>query len=177
MPSGWVHAVIDFLVFGRSYFDMHKEKDKAHETLGPMHRIRDHPWYQEFGNSWSLADPFPQWLREFMRQRRELEGDETAERQQACVVHDYLDRIWDDLGDAEREYWEGFFAWVLFQPDVLRAKFGVDVLKGRIQRVIDGEEIWEECPLLTAEYERLRTYVGAVKRNSETLRNVVDRYG
>ena len=82
----------------------------------------------------------------------------------AYVDHDYIDRTWDDLSDLERKYWEGFFTYVLFSPKILKEWAGVDVLEGKIQRIINGSEVWENCPELKREYERLLNYVKAFKK-------------
>ena len=39
MPNGCIHTTIDFIAFGRSYFELHQKKDKAYETLGSKHRV------------------------------------------------------------------------------------------------------------------------------------------
>jgi len=105
MPSAWVHAAINIIAYGRPYFDLHKEKDKAHETLGPNHRIVNHEWYQDYGKFWDYHDPFPTSLKEFIRIFGIKEGADKAEELMAWVDHDYIDRIWDDLSDQERRYW------------------------------------------------------------------------
>jgi len=177
MPAGWVHAVMDLLVFGRSYFDLHQEKDKAYETLGPGHRIVDHDWYQGFGKFWTFSDPFPDWLKQYTQNLRDTVGEDRAEEQMASVTHEYLDRVWDGLSPMERKYQESFLIWALFHPEVLRDKFGVDVLNGKMHRVIEDQEIWEDCPYVKAEYERLRSYVEAVKSRDKTPQDMLRRYG
>ena len=177
MPSGWVHATIDLIVYGRPYFNLHKEKDKAHETLGSRHRIVNHDWYQSYGKAWDFHDPFPWWLKESTSALKSEEKAEKAEEQMAWVNHDCIDRIWDDLSSRERRYWEGFFMCILLNPKVLREWAGVDVLRGRIHRLIDGCEIWESCPELKPEYRNLRRYVEAVKRKNKDLQDVCRRYG
>jgi hypothetical protein len=176
MPNGWVHATIDLLVFGRSYFDLHQKKDKEHQTLGPDHRIIDHDWYQGFGKFWTFSEPFPGWLKQYTQTLRDTVGEVRAEEEQSSVTHEYIDRIWDDLLTQQRRYWESFFMWVLLHPDVLRDRFGVDVLNGKIHRVIEGQEIWEDCPDVKVEYKRLRRYVAVVRSNSQTLQDMLERY-
>lgn len=177
MPDGWIHAVIDFIAYGRPYFDLHKEKDKAHEILGSNHRIVNHEWYQTYGKFWDFHDPFPSWLKESIRMLGIEEGAEKAEEQMAWVDHDCIDRTWDVLSDPERKYWEGFFAWILYNPRIFKEWAGVDVLNGRIQRLIDGCEVWEYCPELKFDYKRLCKYVKAVKERDEVLQNMIERYG
>ena len=177
MPSAWVHAVIDLIAYGGPYFDLHKGKDKAHEILGSNHRIVNHEWYQAYRRLWNFRDPFPSWLKESTRILGNEKGADKAEEQMAWVDHDYIDRVWDDLSDQERRYWEGFFIWVSLSPKILKEWAGVDVLKGRIQRVINGREVWESCPELKLEYERLRSYIEAVRKDNENLQDMLGRYG
>ena len=177
MPNGWVHAMIDLLAFGRSYFDLHQEKDKAYETLGLDHRVVDHDWYQGFGKFWTFSDPFPGRLKQSIQTLKDTEGGDTAEEKMASIAHEYLDKVWDDLSTKERKYWESCFIWVLFHPEVLRDRFGLDVLNGKIHRVIEGQEIWGDCPYTKAEYERLRRYAEVVRSNDETLQGMLERYG
>jgi hypothetical protein len=177
MPNGWVHAIIDLIAYGRPYFDLHKEKDKAHETLGLKHRIVNHKWYQDYGKAWDFRDPFPSSIKDLILRIRNEEGDEKAEEQMAWIDHDYIDRIWDDLSSHERRYWEGFFIWVLLSHKILREWAGVDVQEGKIHRLIDGREIWENCPEVKREYQRLCRYVKSVRRNNKDLQNVCRCYG
>jgi hypothetical protein len=177
MPDGWVHAVIDLISYGRPYFDLHKEKDKAHKILGSNHRIVDHDWYKAYARYWDFKNPFPSWLKESIRILANKEGAEKAEKQMALVDHDYIDRIWDNLSSQEKKYREGFFAWIVFNPEVLKEWAGVDVLYGRIQRLIDGREVWEYCPEVIFEYRRLSKYVKAVKHKDVILQKIIQRYG
>jgi len=177
MSSAWVHAAIDLIAYGRPYFDLHKEKDKAYELLGPNHRIVDHNWYQAYGRSWNFCEPFPPGIKESIRILGNEEGADKAEEKMAWVDHDYIDRTWDVLSDQERKYWEGFFAWALFSSKVLQNWAGVNVFEGRIQRVIKGREIWESCPGLKSEYKRLYNYVKAVVKNDKILQNMLENYG
>lgn len=176
MPSGWVHATINLIVYGRPYFDLHKEKDNAHKILGSRHRIVNHDWYRTYGKLWDFHDPFPSCLKDSTLTLKNEEGQEKAEDQMAWLDHDYFDRIWDDLSNQERRYWEGFFTWVLLSPEILKDWTGVDVLEGRIHRLIDGHEIWENCPEVKREYQRLCRYVERVKKNNKHLRDSLERY-
>ena len=177
MPNGWVHAVIDIIVYGRPYFDLHKEKDKPSQILGRKHRIVRHNWYQVFEKWWTFDEPFPTCLKEQISEIRTANGPEKAEECMAYVDHDYIDRIWDDLSHKESKYWEGFFMYVLFNPKILKEWAKVDVLEGRIHRTINGREVWEDCPELKSEYRRLRSYVNIVKERDKDLQKIVERYG
>jgi len=177
MSNGWVHAVIDFVAYGRPYFDVHKEKDKPYEFLGSNHRIVNHDLYQAYRSSWDFNEPFPSWIKESIRIIRNEEGRGKAEEQMAWIDHDYIDRTWDVLSVQERKYWEGFLAWVLRSPKILKEWAGVDVLSGRIQRTIDDHEVWEYCPELKFEYLNLRKYVEAVKKNDKILQDTINHYG
>ncbi len=163
MADGWVHAVIDLVAYGKPYFALHKEKDKPHELLGSNHRIVNHDWYQAYGRYWNFCEPFPSWIKESIRISGNEKGTDKAEEQLAWIDHDYIDRTWDVLSNLEKKYWEGFFAWVLLSPKILKDWAGVDVFDSRIQRLIDGREVWEYCPELKFEYKRLCGYVKAIK--------------
>jgi hypothetical protein len=65
---------------------------------------------------------------------------------------------------------------VLFSPDIFKDWAGVDVLNGKIQRVIKGCEVWESCPGLKSEYKRLYNYVKVVVKNDKILQNMWERY-
>lgn len=177
MPNGWVHATIDLIAFGRPYFDLHQQKDKPHETLGPQHRLVNHEWYQAFGKFWTFSDPFPSWLKEFIQTLGDAEGADRAEEQMVSIAHEYLDRVWDGLSLPERKYWQSFFIWLLFNPRILKNWAGVNVVNGRVHRVVEDQEIWEACPDTKSEYERLRRYVEVVKSNDEILQDMLERYG
>ena len=75
----------------------------------------------------------------------------------------------------QRRYWEGFFAWLLYRPDLLETWAGVDVARGRILRVIDGEQTWETSPETGYEYRELRRRVSRHQKNR--LRDVLAEYG
>ncbi|MBM3242821.1 hypothetical protein FJZ31_41705 [Candidatus Poribacteria bacterium] len=177
MPNGWVHAVIDLVAYGRPYLDVHKEKDKAYRILGCNHRKVNHEWYQSFGKEWTLDNPFPDWLKEQISKIKDTKGSDKAEERMAYIDHDYIDKIWSGPSELEQRYREGFFMWVALNPKILKKWAGVDVLEGRIQRVINEREIWESCPELKYEYKRLRSYIEKVKRNSKILQDMLKRYG
>ena len=92
------------------------------------------------------------------------------------LSHDHWDRLWDESSVHDRLMIEGFFAWVLFRPDILRAKFTVDVERGRIQRQIDGVFRWEDHPRVLRPYRQLCRYVRRVLDNNPVLRDVVAAY-
>ncbi|MBW2038000.1 MAG: hypothetical protein JRI46_00140 [Deltaproteobacteria bacterium] len=177
MPSAWVHATIDLIAYGRPYFDLHKEKDEPYKKLGRNHRKIRHEWYQAFGKKWTLDEPFSACLKDQISKIRSINGPNKAEKQMAYIDHDYIDRIWDTLSPPERKYREGFFAWILFNPRILKEWAGVGVLDSRIQRMIDSCEVWEYCPELKDEYERLCSYVKVVIENDGILQNMLERYG
>ena len=177
MPSAWVHATIDLIVLGRHYFDLHQEKDKPHETLGPEHRILLHDWYQAFGKVRNFSDPFPDWLNTSIQALGDEAGPDRAEQHMAMNAHDYWDRVWDALSFPERKYREAFFIWLLLNPRILENWAGVDVVNGKIHRVIDGEETWEDCPEVRSEYRRLRKYVEAVRTKDKILQKMLASYG
>ena len=168
MASGWVHAVIDLIVFGRIYFDGHKYKDAPSKKLGSKHRTERHPYYWQYKKRWSLSNPesllnpFPEELKHSILKTRDKDGKDKAEKKMSWIAHDYIDRIWNNLSPRQRSDFEGFCAWILFNPSVLSRWAGVYVLGGRIARVIEGREIWEDCPELKREYKRLYRYVKAI---------------
>jgi hypothetical protein len=89
--------------------------------------------------------------------------------------HDLIDRTWNGLSREARLYWEGFFAWLIYHPDILERWAGVDVVMGRIKRVIDGQVVWEDSPETVAEYKNLRREVS--RHQKRGLRNILARYG
>ncbi len=177
MPSGYVHAIIDLIAFGRPYFDLHQRKDLPYKTLGPEHRLVNHAWYQEFGKLWNFSDPFPTWLRQSIQDLLLIKSPDKVEEQMVDLAHDHLDRVWNDLSYIKRTYWESFFAWVVISPSILNSWAGVDVLNGRIQRIVDGQEIWEYCPELKFQYRRLRRYVRAVIAKNKSVESMIRLYG
>ncbi len=181
MANGWVHETIDLIIYGRPYHRVHKTKDEeSQRTPGRRHREVKHEWYQEFDKLWSFSDPFPDLLKETTQKLKDTEGADSAEEQMVSITHDYIDRIWDrdELSKPERDwirkYWEGFFAWLLFNPGILKDWAGVDVLGGKIRRLIEGQEIWEDSPDIKSKYERLRHYVEFVKSKDRTLRDMLE---
>jgi hypothetical protein len=176
MPDGWVHAVIDLIAYGRPYFDLHKEKDDAYRYLGVNHRIIKHEWHNVRGKIWDFDDPFPSSRIESWQKLRKEKGAEKAEEKMSSDSHDLFDARWDTLSNFERKYWKGFFAWVLLNPEILKEWASVDVLDGRIQRLIENQEVWESCLELKSEYKRLRRYVEEVIMNDENLQDLSKKF-
>ena len=160
MAAGWVHALMDLMAFGRSYFDLHKYKDHPWRELGYKHRQINHDWYKEFGKSWNFNEPFPPIIH--MRTDA-IENPDEAEQFQSWTSHDYLDRIWDTLDSERRRNFELACKWFLENPVELNRVYEIDVFRGLIFRVIDGKGVIENCPELIGEYRRLRAYVDKVK--------------
>ena len=177
MPSAWVHATIDLIAYGRSYFDIHKEKDEPYKTLGYKHRMIRHEWYQAFEREWNFHNPFPSCLKDQISKMRDINGSNKAEKRMAYIDHDYIDRIWDTLSPQEKKYRKGYFAWILFNPKILKEWAGVDVLDGRIQRMIDNCEVWETCSELIDDYKRLCSYVKIVIEDDGILQDMLKHYG
>ncbi len=174
MPNAWVHAAIDLIAYGRPYFDIHKEKDKPSEILRQRHRKIKHEWYQVFGKKWTFDSPFPNFLKDQILKINQTKGGDKAEEVMAYTDHDYIDKIWDELPKHERKYWEGFFAWVLLNPKILKNWAGVDVSDGKIKRIINDHEVWETCSVLKTEYKRLCNYVKIVIKNDKNLHNMLE---
>jgi len=176
MAAGWVHKTLDLIAFGQIYRHVHQKKDAESQRIpGLRHREVGHSWYWEFQRLWDFSDPFPDWLKDTIQSLKEAEGAGVAEERMVSDAHDYLDRIWDDLPKADKNYWEGFFVWLLYNPEVLEDWAGVDVLSGRIHRIIKSQEIWEDSPETKLEYKRLRRDVSRHKISS--LRDVLAHYG
>jgi hypothetical protein len=174
MPETYVHAIESFLAFGRSYFSKHQEKDAPYEALGREHRSINHEWYQLFGASWDFEHPIPDWIARVTEQLGNDFGDEEAETYQAVyLAHDFTDRLHDRDSPADRRLSIPAHIFVILHPEILESKFGVDVIEGRIHRLIDGQEIWESSPETIRDYERLRSYVDRVLQNDPELQRIV----
>lgn len=145
MAIGLVHEIQTLVAFGLPYGHIHRRKDAAARRLpGLPHRRICHGWYQRCGRLWTLDEPFPNVVRERTKRLADSNGPVRAEEYMVWVSHDFFDKIWDFDGcileerTYRRKWWEGFFIWLLFRPDILRDWAGVDVLLGKIHRVIDG---------------------------------------
>lgn len=159
MAAGWVHATMDLMAFGRSYFDLHQHKDHPWRQLGPKHRQVHHDWYNQFGKNWNFNEPFPLIIQ--MRTNAFADPDR-AEKFQSWIAHDYLDKIWDTLDSSQRKNIERTFKWLLEHPEDLNRIYGIDVFRGLICRVVDGKSVVERCPELIDEYKRLCSYVSKI---------------
>lgn len=177
MPAGWMHAVVDLIAYNRPYLEIHQWKDAPSRWLGTRHRAERHDWYNAGkAGIWSLDNPTPSWIDDAIRTIGEAHGDEAAEQYMVDLSHDHWDRLWDESPPRDRLLIEGFFAWVLFRPDILQAKFSVNVERGRIQRQIDGVLRWEDHPSVLRPYRQLCQYVRRVLDNNPVLREVVAGY-
>jgi hypothetical protein len=151
-------------------------KDEHAQRLpGLRHREFGHPWYQRFGECWTFYEPFRPLHREEIRAVGEHFGLEAAEERMASDGHDLVDRTWDGLAKPERNYWEGFIVWLLYRPDLLESWAGVDVLRGRVSRMIAGELVWQDSPETVKEYRDLRRRVS--KNHKHRLGAALKNYG
>jgi len=176
MAAGWVHEALDLIVFGRIYRAVHQTKDAyAQQAPGRRHRDVGHEWYQQYGKLWTCSDPFPRWLRDQISAIRRTKGPDAAEERMVSDAHDFLDRRWDELAPMQRRYWGGFFIWLLYRPDLLETWAGVDVGRGRILRVINGEQVWESSPETVCQYRGLRRRVSRHQKSG--LRDMLAEYG
>jgi len=176
MAAGFVHEMLDLIVLGRVYRHVHRAKDEyAQRVPGLRHREIGHDWYQLFGIRWNGNDIFPaQRLLEIQEIRARC-GADAAEEIMASDGHDLLDRTWDALSKMEKTYWEGFFVWLLYRPNVLEDWAGVDVLRGRILRKIRDQLVWEDSPDTANEYRSLKR--GVSKHHKHRLRDVLRSCG
>jgi hypothetical protein len=175
MAAGWVHQTIDLVAYGRTYAHVHWRKDAASQIIpGVRHRTVGHDWYQRFGRDWDFTEPYPQVARELIERIRETRGPDMAEELISGDSHDLIDRTWDGLSRQARLYWEGFFAWLIYQPEILERWAQVDVVRGRIKRVIDGQALWEDAPETATEYKSLRREVS--RHHKWRMRDVLTRY-
>lgn len=176
MAAGWIHRTIDLVAYGRTYAHVHRRKDAASQIIpGIGHRAVGHEWYQRFGRDWDFSQPYPRAAREIIEKIRETCGPDVAEEQMSADSHDLIDRTWDELSKEQRRYSEGLFAWLVYEPEILERWAGVDVIRGRIKRVVDGQELWGDSPETVTEYKSLRREVS--RHHKWRLRDVLARYG
>lgn len=176
MAAGWIHQTIDLIAYGRTYAHVHREKDAASQRIpGVRHRTVGHDWYQRFGRDWDFTEPYPQAAKELIERIGELHGPDAAEEHTSSDSHDLIDKTWDGLSREERLGSEGYFAWLVYHPDALGRVAGVDVLRGRIERVIAGQVVWENSTETVTEYKTLRREVS--RHHKWRLRDVLARYG
>ena len=177
MPGGFVHATLDLVAFGRPYLDLHKQKDAPSQELGTAHRSRNHAWYNAFGQDWDSDNPFPEALGFVIEIIADKHGDAAAEASMAYVTHDYVDRAWGSFEEPERKCITGVCAWLLFNPDVLRERFGVDVVDETVERTLGGRQVWEPAPGLAKEYQRLYRYACAIVERDHKVASLLAPYG
>lgn len=184
MASGFVHEVQTLIALGRSYPHIHQRKDEPARRLpGLAHRRMRHRWYQSHGTKWHLDDPNSDTALKHLDRVRRVLGPDKADEYIASLAHDHLDVVWDypELSRAERrftrKYWEAFHVWIVLHPEFLRTWGGVDVLSGRIHRVIDGVESWGEDPEVKSEYTRLLRRAHILSRRDHGVAFMLKTYG
>lgn len=176
MAAGWIHQTVDLVAYGCTYAHVHRRKDAAAQiNPGIRHRAAGHEWYQRFGRDWDFTQPYPRAARQAIEEMKETCGPGAAEEQMSADSHDLIDKTWDGLSREARLYWEGFFAWLVCHPEVLERWAEVDVIRGRIKRVVNGDEAWENAHEIVGEYERLRREVS--RHQKWRLRSVLARFG
>jgi hypothetical protein len=174
MPAGWVHATLDLITFGEPHLDVHQWKDAPWRRLGTAHRRERHDWYQAgLTGVWTMDDPFPAWEGAAVDAIGADHGDVAAERYMVDITHDFWDRWWDATPRNDRKCIETAFAWLLFQPDILRDRYGVDVRRGYVLREIDGKLLWRHQPAIVAKYHALTRYVRRVVAGDATMTRLV----
>lgn len=166
MPNRWFHEALDIVVWGKSYWPLHRAKDAAYSVLGPKHRAVGHAWYSRLNRDWTFAHPFPEMVLARTRQIRTARGPDAAERYQAAVTHDYFDAVWDTFCRADRERAAECVRQLILSPSVLREWAGVDVVRGLVKRTYGPEhgllfplDTWEAEPSLPHAYQHLRAYI------------------
>ena len=176
MARGFVHETFDLIVLGRVYRHVHQTKDRyAQHVPGLRHREKGHEWYQCFGSGWNFENQFPMWRQTEIQSLKDTKGPDAAEEMMASDAHDLIDRTWDDLSPTERTYCERLFVWLIYNPDFLVSWAGVDVLQGRISRMIGGKLVWEESPNTISEYRALRRRIS--KNHKHRLAEVLEQHG
>ena len=176
MAAGWVHQTVDLIAYGRTYAHVHRKKDSASQlTPGIAHRAVGHEWYWRFGRDWDFTQPYPMAARDAVDEMRATSGPDIAEERMSSDSHDFIDRTWDGLSRGERLYREGFFAWLVYHPETLLHWAEVDVVRGRIGRIVNGNQIWEDAPEIVGEYKRLRREVS--RHQKGRLRHVLASFG
>jgi hypothetical protein len=174
----WEHAVETLITHGRPHHRLHQDKDAAYKALGRRHREVNHEWYNagKLGNVWTAEEPFPAWLRRPILSFRDKYGELEAEKYMASLAHDCFDRLSDSMSSHERLCRQAFFAIVGLSPALLGNWAKVDVIRGRIHRMIDGQEVWDSAPELPGEYRRLASYIRTVLHRTPELRRLVESY-
>lgn len=147
MPQRWLHELIDLCTLGESFWQVHKEKDKASEFLGINHREVRHREAVEwivglFRKAGRMINPPPP--ERFYRDFREcLGGFSAAEIMDECkkfltklppeanaaIQHEAVDEIWSTY-DYETKRFVGKEALkTLFEGNSLWHSVGMEDLK------------------------------------------------
>ncbi|MGE0827484.1 MAG: hypothetical protein AB7P18_35835 [Candidatus Binatia bacterium] len=183
MASGLVHGIYSLIVFGHPYEYVHSEKDAPSQHMpGLRHRNYRHGWYKAYGKIWDFTNLFPESVQRKTKRLQCSEGGRQAEEHEVSITHDCVDRIWDyeELPREDRAFLrkciEGALICILLNPPFLKQWAGVDVHAGKIQRVIDGQEVWEESPQVTIEYKTLRAKAYHKLRWNTQLRRMVKEF-
>jgi hypothetical protein len=192
----WLHEILDIIIWGRSYWWLHKEIDKEAKALGKYHRIYDsHDWYRKFKKSWDWENPFPkkelskeipeilkviptefrQTFNKLVNREMRLSKDKglVKEAFQAYIIHCFFDRMWAESLPEEKEYIKRFCVVWILSPRLLFDKAGVDIEKWKIKVKRDGE-VWEDSPGLETNYKNLVKFLtseGIVERLVGTKTN------
>ena len=184
MASRLVHEVHSLIAFGLPYTNVHAKKDAFSQRVpGIRHREKRHRKYRRFGHAWGSERIHSEDAQRRTDRIARWKGDRLAEQHQAWDAHDIDDKSWDreDLSLPERKavrlYWEGFCAWLVLSPEFLKSWAGVDVVEGRIHRVIDCDEIWEDEPQLRPAYAILFARVCFLLRRRKELCDMLVQYG
>ena len=184
MPNRLIHEVHALIAFGRPYGHVHRKKDAfSQRAPGIRHRKVKHRKYQSFGTSWCLDNSFSPRENQHIERVARWKGAEVAEQFMVSMSHDVEDKIWDfdgisrDQRSTVREYWEAFCAWLVLNPGILKAWAGVDVVAGRIQRLVDGVEVWEDEPALIGEYAALYNRARFLIARRKRIRDALLEYG
>lgn len=184
MASGFVHEVQTLIALGRSYPHIHQRKDgPARYRPGLAHRRVRHNWYQSHGTLWHVDNPGSDVALKRLDRVRRVLGPDKADEYIASLAHDQLDVIWDysELSHSERKfarkYWEAFHVWIVLRPGLLKTWGGVDVLSGRIQRIVDDVEVWENDPEVKREYARLLRRAQVLARRDRGIAFMLKTYG
>jgi len=184
MASRLIHEVHSLIAFGLPYGHVHAKKDAfSRRRPGIRHREVGHRKYRAFGKTWNFSHPFPAGERHRIERVLRWKGPVLAEECMVSMSHDIDDKSWDRDGTpiAERttirKHWELFCVWLVLSPDVLRVWAGVDVAAGRIHRLIDGVEVWEDEPTLVAAYASLYNRAWFLIRCNRALREALVKCG
>jgi len=184
MATRLVHEIHSLVAFGLPYSHVHSKKDAFSQNApGIRHRHVGHRKYMQFGHTWDFSEPFPEGEDQRIARIAQWKGDIRAEEYMVSKAHDLDDRCWDreDISQVERaavrKYWEGFCAWLVLNREFLKSWAGVDVVAGRIHRLIDGVEVWEDEPALRPAYAALYNRVCFLIRRKRSIREALVEYG